>query len=91
MSRAMVDSEGRLRLPDDVRRAAGFEPGRELDVVLNDGVLTVFTDTDSGDEPVSDSFLRDLADALNDVREGRTTAQDSDEAFLRELHRRSDS
>ena len=35
--KAVLDAEGRIQLPEEVRQAAGLVPGAELEVTLRDG------------------------------------------------------
>jgi bifunctional DNA-binding transcriptional regulator/antitoxin component of YhaV-PrlF toxin-antitoxin module len=88
MSRAVVEADGRIRLPEELSAAAELQPGQELEVVLDSGVLTLLTD-DAEVGAVSDSFLKGLEEALEEVRRGQTSYQASDEEFLRELDRRA--
>jgi bifunctional DNA-binding transcriptional regulator/antitoxin component of YhaV-PrlF toxin-antitoxin module len=90
MRNATVEEDGRIRLPEELRRAAHIEPGQVLDVVVANGVITLFyPPSGETDEECGEEFLKGLDRALDDVREGRITRQDSDEEFLAVLEARS--
>lgn len=78
-ARAFVDTDGRIRLPDEVREAAHLEPGQELSVTFAFGVITVSPEED--DWEVGDGFLAGIEEALEDARQGRIVRHESDEAF----------
>ncbi len=60
VSRAIVEADGRIRLPNGVAEAAHLEPGQELDITYEYGVLTVTTPRASDDWPVGQGFLEGL-------------------------------
>jgi AbrB family looped-hinge helix DNA binding protein len=39
--RASIDADGRILIPSDIRKAAGFEPGDEVNVRMRDGIIEV--------------------------------------------------
>ena len=39
--RATIDAAGRLVIPEEIRRAAGLEPGAELEVRVRDGIVEI--------------------------------------------------
>lgn len=79
--RAVVDPDGRLRLPEEFVREAKLRPGQEVEVSFEDDVLTIYTECDEF-EPASEAFLEGLREALDDARGGRGRRFDSTEEFL---------
>jgi len=41
MSRTTIDRAGRIVIPKPLRDAAGLEPGDELDISAQDGIVTI--------------------------------------------------
>lgn len=46
--KTVLDAEGRIQLPEEVRQAAGLVPGAELEVTLRDGRIEL----EPADEPM---------------------------------------
>lgn len=85
-ARTIVDSDGSIRLPDEVRSAAHLRPGRELNVTFAFGVITVSPENDNW--RVCDGFVAGLEEALGDGRLGRVTRHGDDAAFVTALQQR---
>jgi bifunctional DNA-binding transcriptional regulator/antitoxin component of YhaV-PrlF toxin-antitoxin module len=83
MSTAVVEDDGRIWLPDDVREAAHLEPGQEFEIFVDhDGSLTLLA-SGSDDEPrYSEEFLAGLDRALMEAREGKGDFFESGDEFL---------
>jgi AbrB family looped-hinge helix DNA binding protein len=80
---AIVEEDGRIRLPDEVREAAHLEPGREVEVVVySDGTVGLFPAEADDEVEYSPEFLAGLDDA---EREGGSRVYMSTEEFLAAL------
>ena len=91
--KAVVEADGRIRVPDEIRDAAHLEPGQELDVSYVPGQVMLFNgeiETIDETEHYSAEFLRELDETLERVRAGNPGGRfhESTEAFLASLEER---
>jgi bifunctional DNA-binding transcriptional regulator/antitoxin component of YhaV-PrlF toxin-antitoxin module len=90
MLKAIVEEDGRIRLPDEIREAAHFEVGQELDFIVLDGAVTLLAPCSTYEEvEYSEKFLKSLADAKAERAAGGSTFHECDEAFLAALTART--
>ena len=93
MERAVVEADGRIRLPDEIREAAHLEVGQELDVAYVPGQVMLFNgevETIDETEHYSSQFLASLDETVRNVRAGNPGGQfhESTDAFLASLEQR---
>ncbi|MGH2610263.1 MAG: AbrB/MazE/SpoVT family DNA-binding domain-containing protein [Tepidiformaceae bacterium] len=86
--KAVVEADGRIRLPDEIRDAAQLEAGQELEVTYYPGQLTLYPD----DIPVIDEtkgyspeFLKGLDEAIAEANAGKGRFFASDEEWIAHL------
>lgn len=88
MERAVVEADGRIRIPDGIRDAAHLEPGQELEIAYAPGQVMIFNGEIEQSQLYSTEFLAGLDEALEEARTGRGTFYASTEEFLAALEAR---
>ncbi|MGI8925617.1 MAG: hypothetical protein ACR2HN_03085 [Tepidiformaceae bacterium] len=84
MTRAVVEADGSIRAPEELVRGAHLETGQELEVAVDEGVVTLSVPGDDLDA----AFPGGIEQALAEVRAGRVTRQYGDEEFVAALKSR---
>lgn len=93
MKRAVVEADGRIRIPDEIREAAHLEPGQELEVAYVPGQVMLFNgeiEIIDETEHYSAEFLAGLDETRRKVRAGNPGGlrHESTEAFIASLEQR---
>lgn len=88
-----VKTKAQITLPLKVRQALGIEEGDYLRVEVQGNQIVLLPQalvTKLPPVPLSEQGARMLEEALEDVREGRTTEHESVESLIADLHHEAD-
>ncbi|MGE5597389.1 MAG: hypothetical protein ACM3S1_15290 [Hyphomicrobiales bacterium] len=94
MARAVVEPDGRIRLPDDLPEGLRPAPGDELEVLSYPGALTLLRPGVEEIDPLEEygeKFVEDLRTMVDEVKQAEPSRHLSTEEFLRSLDERLSS